>query len=85
MTDQADSPYTPVSCAVHSEYELAIMHKQLLEMTWQGEDGQEYSDLVTPLDLQSRHHQEFLLGRLADNTEVSIRLDRIIIVSERGH
>ncbi len=84
MTDQSDLAYTPVSCAIHSEYELAIMHKQPLEVTWRGEDGQEYNERVMPLDLQCRNRQEFLLADLSDNTRVDIRLDRITNVSKKG-
>ena len=84
MIEQSGEPYTPISCSIHSEYELAIMHKKLLQLTWRDADGQQHSGLVTPVDLLTRQHQEFLLATLPDNTEVKIRLDRIVSMSERS-
>lgn len=84
MIEQSSEPYTPISCSIHSEYELAIMHKKLLELTWQDADGQERSGLVTPVDLLTRQHQEFLQVTLADHSELQIRLDKIISMSNRS-
>lgn len=71
MTD-----YQPVSCDVHSELELAVMHKQRLRMKWHDEAGNTYHDVVVPMDLETRDHQEYLVVRHGKNVE-SIRLDRI--------
>jgi len=72
MTD-----YVPIDCAVHSGYELAIMRRRRLRLTWRGDDGIIHIGIVTPTDLHTRNHEEFI-----DVTDVrgvlhSIRLDRI--------
>jgi transcriptional antiterminator Rof (Rho-off) len=74
MTDPTD--YRPISCATHSEYELIIMHKQKLRLRW-AEGNVIHEEIVQPLDLQTRAHQEFLICRTQGAQTVSIRLDHI--------
>ncbi len=71
MTD-----YQPIACALHSEYELAIMHRQKLKLKWHDDTGAIHSATVLPLDLQTKNHEEFLLVAY-DGKQESIRLDRI--------
>jgi Rho-binding antiterminator len=73
MTD-----YTPVDCGLHSEYELAIMHRDKLKLTWRDADGKTCSDTITPTDLRTRNSKEFLVVSDADGMEREIRLDRIL-------
>lgn len=68
--------YQPVSCAVHSEYELAIMHRQKLTLTWQ-EGDQQLTATVLPLDLVTERHAEFLLAEDQSGQTLRIRLDQI--------
>jgi len=72
MTD-----YTPVDCGLHSKYELAIMHRQALRLTWRDSNGELHTQTVLPADLRSRHHEEFLAVTGEDGAEQEIRLDRI--------
>jgi Rho-binding antiterminator len=72
MTD-----YTPVDCGLHSEYELAILHQDKLELSWREADGKARIETIIPLDLRTRNNEEFLLVSGADGTELEIRLDRI--------
>ena len=72
MTD-----YIPIDCAVHSGYELAIMHHQRLRLTWRDDDGIIHIKLVTPTDLRTLNHEEFLDVTDALGDSYSIRLDRI--------
>ena len=72
MTD-----YEPVSCALHSAYELAIMRRRKINLAWRDEQGVKYSARVLPLDLQTRHHEEFLLVE-HDGLQEMIRLDRVL-------
>lgn len=68
--------YKPISCARHSEYELAIMHRQTMQLRWHDASGAVHSATVVPLDLQTRNHEEFLVVAY-DGEQESIRLDRI--------
>ena len=78
MTDSAKSgaDYLSISCATYSEYELAILHRQKLRLVWS--DGNVIHDqVILPLDMQTRNHEEFLIGRDEAGTSVTIRLDHI--------
>ncbi len=68
--------YQPIACALHSEYELAIMHRQKLQLKWHDAAGVTHSAIVLPLDLQTKNREEFLLVAY-DGRHESIRLDRI--------
>lgn len=77
----ATSEYTPISCALHSEYELAIMHKKRLRLRWQ--DGDQMHNLdITPVDLTTRDNAEFLLGKNESGQPVEIRLDKILGIND---
>ena len=69
--------YKPVSCAMHSELELAIMHKQVMELCWQNESGEMRTENVVPVDIITSNHAEFLVVKTDNNQSVSIRLDQI--------
>jgi transcriptional antiterminator Rof (Rho-off) len=71
MTD-----YKPVSCALHSEYELAIIQRRKIKLAWCDEAGAQYDAVVLPLDLETRNHEEFLLID-HDGVSKSVRLDWI--------
>lgn len=77
MTD-----YTPVDCGLHSEYELAIMHRQTLRLTWRDTDGEQQTKTVIPADLHTRGHEEFLMVMGNDSIEQVVRLDRIVHFSQ---
>ena len=72
------SDYRPVDCARHSEYELAIMQRRRLQLTWHGRDGATRTETVTPVDLYARRGEEFLRVACSGGQEDEIRLDRII-------
>jgi len=71
MTD-----YRPISCGQYSLYELAIMHRQRLRVTWV-EDNVIYDQLILPTDLQTRNHEEFLVCEDQAGGVHRVRLDRI--------
>lgn len=71
MTD-----YTPIDCGLHSEYEVAILHRQKLRMSWRSEQGDQVQVLL-PRDLQTRDGEEFLIAEAADGEVLRLRLDRI--------
>ena len=75
MTDE--KPYIPVSCDLHSEFELLIMHNRTLELNWQDNNGKQFNSRVKPKDLQTRKGEEFLVVVDNYNQEIAIRLDRV--------
>lgn len=71
-----ETRYTPISCDVYSELEVAILHRTRLRLGWR--DGNVcHTHLVMPLDLETREHQEFLHCRLETGERMTLRLDRI--------
>ncbi len=73
----AADDYRPVSCAVHSEYELAIVQGRRLHLVWTDADGQQHAACLQPTDLVTRDGAEYLLARDRDGHPQRIRLDRI--------
>lgn len=72
MTD-----YVPIDCALHSDYELAIMRRRQLRLTWHDDDGITHIKTVTPTDLRTQNHEEFMDVTDTQGNDYSIRLDRI--------
>lgn len=71
--------YKPVSCAMHSEYELAIMHKQRLVITWKNDLGETRTEEVMPTDIIIRNSAEYLLVLDQYSNNKEIRLDKITL------
>lgn len=71
MTD-----YVPISCVLYDVYEIAILHRQRLRLSW-AEQGTAHCEAVTPLNLETRRGEEFLHARKADGTVCTLRLDQI--------
>lgn len=68
--------YQPISCAIYSELELAIMHRRWLHLRW-CEENVVYDCAIFPLDLLTVAGEEFLIGRNREDRQVRLRLDRI--------
>ena len=76
---KTERPYQPVSCRLHSEYELAILQKRSLCLSWYKEGERMPDLLITPLDIVTRNGAEYLLvNSPAPDATFSIRLDYII-------
>jgi transcriptional antiterminator Rof (Rho-off) len=73
MTD-----YLPIDCALHSEYELAILQHRRLHLTWLDSDDATHSEIITPTDLVTRQGKEFMIFTRSGGETGKIRLDRII-------
>lgn len=69
--------YTPVSCDLHSQFELLIMHNNQINMHWQDEKGHQHNSIVRPKDIQTKAGEEFLIVVDSNNEQLNIRLDRI--------
>ena len=76
MTKNTEN-YIPIECGLHSEYELAIMHKRKVNLIWLNANNEEQSEIVEPVDIFSKNKQEFLKIRTAENNTHKIRLDKI--------
>lgn len=71
------SDYKPIDCGIYSEYELAIMHRQRLRLSWREPDDSLHVETILPTDLRTREGEEFLIVTGQDGTTREIRLDRI--------
>lgn len=74
-----NKPYQPIACALHDEYEIAIMHKKQLNINWSDNDGQ-HTARVLPKDILTKDGQEFLIAESQDKKKLCIRLDRITLL-----
>lgn len=70
--------YQPISCALHSQYELWIMRRQPLQLRWRDKQGEQHTGSVMPKDIHTRTGEEFLVLDQEDGTRLELRLDRII-------
>lgn len=70
--------YKAIECALHSQYELAIMHKETLLLHWKTKGNIQHKEQVKPLDIITRNRAEFLLIEHNDGKQEEIRLDYII-------
>lgn len=76
MNNKSDT-YQPISCELHSQYELAIMHKNKLELSWLSEVQLVTETNISPLDIKTENKAEYLIAVTADNKNICIRLDHI--------
>lgn len=72
-----ETDYRPIACSLHDEYEIAIMQKRAITISWLAEEGQRIRASVSPKDLLVRDGEEFLLFETADNQRIEVRLDKI--------
>lgn len=77
MTDDTNN-YTPIECGLHSEYELAIMHKTKSILHWIDANNDKRIATVIPVDLFIRNKREYLKLTTDTNDILEIRLDKII-------
>jgi len=69
--------YNPVSCEYHSELELAIMRRNLLDVTWHDDHNECQTSILNPTDLITEQQAEYLLATNVQNEDIKIRLDHI--------
>lgn len=74
MSDQ----YRPIDCNLHSQYELYIMHHEMLRMAWLDEQGREHLDLLMPKDIRTELGAEYIICENSHDITTKIRLDRIV-------
>lgn len=71
MTD-----YKPIACQTYERYEVAILKHHKLRLVWH-EDNVIYDRIVTPLNLETRHSEEFLVFATPEGETRRARLDQI--------
>lgn len=72
MTD-----YHPIPCEIYAELEVSILHQLRLRIAWRTPEGERHLETLTPKDLNTRNHEEFLSAVDARGRTLEIRLDRI--------
>ena len=75
-----NNPYVPIACALHDEYEIAIMQKKQLYIRWLDDCGKQHTAKVLPIDILVKDKQEFLIADMQDNKGLRIRLDKITLL-----
>ena len=70
--------YVPIDCGLYSEYELIIMHRNRLQLSWRDAAGDAHIGIVTPTDLNTCEGAEFMAVTGRDGATFTIRLDRIM-------
>lgn len=76
MNNNEDT-YKPVSCDLHSQYELAIMHKNKLQLSWLSEGEFVTESNISALDVQTKNKAEYLIAVTSHGENLCIRLDHI--------
>ena len=71
------SDYKPVDCAFYSRFELAILRRQRLLVSWHDTDGVSHLETLVPRDLKTREGAEYLLAETLAGGRLRLRLDRI--------
>lgn len=71
-----DHSYIPVSCDLHSQYELAIMHKNKLKLTYK-DNSTLLKGVFLPLDVITKDKAEYLIAMTSENKKIQLRLDYI--------
>lgn len=73
--------YKPIACALHDEYEIAIMRRQKLNITWLDDSDCSHESLVLPVDIKVENGEELLVAEEEGGERLTIRLDRVTIDS----
>ena len=77
IADNNDN-YVPVSCEMHSELELFVMHRQRLRLRWHDSASNITQEtILLPVDVCAQHGAEYLHAIGSDHKPLIIRLDRV--------
>ena len=76
------NPYNPVSCDLHSQYELLIMHHDRITVHYRDPVNQSQHISGLAHDLYTRNGEEFIVIQPDRDAALHIRLDRIIEYSK---
>lgn len=70
-----DNNYTPISCADHSTFELAIMQQQSIKVRIDS-----IVQIITPKDMFTQSGEEFIVFIDKDGNEQELRADQITLI-----
>lgn len=73
MTD-----YQPIPCSSYDHYEIAILHGQILRVTWRDDQAVVHVETLRPRDLQTKAGEEYLLAETTAGQILTLRLDKIL-------
>ncbi len=76
LSPMSQDDYTPISCDLHSEYELLALHRTPVTLHYRDEEGAEQHLQGRVTDVFTRDGAEFLRLETEAGT-AEIRLDRI--------
>jgi Rho-binding antiterminator len=76
--NELDDRYVPIACGLHSEYELAIMHRVMVQLVWIDQHDNKQQQSLMPVDLKTINKREYLIARTLNGEDVDIRLDKIL-------
>ena len=62
--------YRPIACALHDEFEIAVMRKKSISIQWRDEKGGINQGVVLAKDLLVKNKEEFLLVVTPDKNEL---------------
>ncbi|MEL7451657.1 MAG: transcriptional antiterminator, Rof [Pseudomonadota bacterium] len=71
------SDYKPIDCGLYSRYELAILRRQRLLLSWRDARSLVHLEVVEPHDLETCKGAEYLLASAGDGRKLRLRLDHI--------
>ncbi len=71
------SDYRPIDCGLYSRYEVAIMHRDWLKLSWRDAEGMNHLEVLRPVDLETRDGAEYLIAHNRNGDRFRLRLDRI--------
>jgi Rho-binding antiterminator len=74
----SDNPYQPIPCALHESYELAVLRRVAIDLSWRSADNFIQRARLVPEDVFTREGAEYLLAIALDGDRHLIRLDRIL-------
>ena len=72
--------YQPITCSLHDEYEIAIMHKKHISIKWLDDNGEHHTEKVLAKDILVKNKEEFLVANTQDNKVLCLRLDKITLL-----
>ncbi len=70
--------YTPIPCGLYSEYEVAILHRTPLLITWRDGQGVTHHTQLIAKDLETLKGCEYLIAEDREGKTLELRLDQII-------
>ena len=74
--------YIPIACSLHDLYEIAIMHRTRINITWIDDSGRDHEEVIMPMDIVVKKSEEFLLFFDGKGNERMVRLDHITLLDE---